>query len=96
MGTVTLRCGSIRKKYQFLRFPSFRFCPILEIKNLETSESFIISVSRLKTFTESQINVSYKKNKDTVYKEAPIYACFFLNDINDFLRSFSKKAGALV
>ena len=29
-----------KKKCQFPRFPSFRFCPILEIENLETSESF--------------------------------------------------------
>ena len=29
-----------KKKCPFPRFPSFRFCPILEIENLETSESF--------------------------------------------------------
>ena len=91
-----------KKKCQFPRFPSFQFCPILEIENLETSESFrllqvlITSFARLKPFTESQINVSRQINKDTVYKEAPTYACFFLNDVNGFLRSFSKKTGALV
>ena len=91
-----------KKKCPFPKFPSFRFCPILEIENLETSESFrllqvlITSFARLKPFAESQINVSRQINKDTVYKEAPTYACFFLNDVNGFLRSFSKKTGALV
>ena len=91
-----------KKKCQFPRFPSFRFCPILEIENLETSECFrllqvlITSFARLKPFTESQINVSRQINKDTVYKEAPIYECFFLNDVNCFLRSLSKEAGALL
>ena len=76
-----------KKKCQFPRFPSFRFCPILEIENLETSESFrllqifIALVAILKPCTESHINVSCQINKDTVYKEAPIYACFFLNDV---------------
>ena len=36
------------------------------------------------------------KKKDMVYKEATISACFFLNDINDFLRSFLKKTEVLV
>ena len=91
-----------KKKCQFTRFPNFRFCSILEIKNLETSESFrllqffIALVAILKPFIEFQINVSRQINKDTVYKEAPTYACFFLNDVNGFLRSFSKKTGALV
>ena len=40
--TIALRCGLIRKKYQFLSFPSFRFCPIPKIENLEISESFIL------------------------------------------------------
>ena len=52
--------------------------------------TFITSVAKLKPFNESQINVSHQINKDTVYKEAPSYACFFLNDVNGFLRSFSK------
>ena len=75
-----------KKKNQFPRLPSFRFCTILEIENLENSQSFcllqifIALVARLKFFTESQINVSRQINKDAVYKEAPIYACFFLND----------------
>ena len=30
------------KKYQFPRFPSFRFCPIPKIKNSQISESFIL------------------------------------------------------
>ena len=91
-----------KKKCQFPRFLSFRFCPILEIENLETSESFrllqvlITSFARLKPFAESQINVSRQINKDTAYKEAPIYECFFLNDVNCFLRSLSKEAGALL
>ena len=34
--------------------------------------------------------------KETVYKEAPIYACLFLNDVNGFLRGFLKKKGILV
>ena len=75
---LTVRYGLRKKKSQFPRFPSFRFCPILEIENLETPESFrliqifIASVARLKPFTESQINVSRQINKDTVYKKAPI------------------------
>ena len=56
----------------------------------------ITSFARLKPFAESQINVSRQINKDTVYKEAPIYECFFLNDVNCFLRSLSKEAGALL
>ena len=49
-----------KKKCSFPRFPSFRFCPILEIENLETSKSFrllqifIVSVAlnmgKIKTF----------------------------------------------
>ena len=31
-----------KKKYQFPRFPSFRFCPIPKIENSEISESFIL------------------------------------------------------
>ena len=51
------------------RFPSFRICPILEIENVETSETFrllqifIASVARLKFFTESQINVSRRPGR---------------------------------
>ena len=41
METITLRCGSI-KKYQFPRFPSFRFCVIPKIENSEISESFTL------------------------------------------------------
>ena len=91
-----------KKKCKFPRFPSFRFCPILEIEKFKISESFrslqilIASVARLKPFTESQINVSSQIKKDTVCKETPIYACFFLSDVNGFLRSVSKKTGALV
>ena len=61
-----------KKKCQFPRFLSFRFCPILEIENLKTSESLRLrqilntSVARLKPFTESQINVACQINKDTV------------------------------
>ena len=40
--------------------------------------------------------MSRQINKDTVHKEDPIYACFFLNDVNGFLRSFLKKRGALL
>ena len=53
-----------KKKCSFPRFSSFRFCPILEIKNLETSDNFrllqifIASAERLKPLIESQINVS--------------------------------------
>ena len=36
------------------------------------------------------------KKKDVVYKEATIHACFVLNDVNDFLRSFLKKTEVLV
>ena len=91
-----------KKKCKFPRFPSFQFCPILEIEKFKISESFrslqilIASVARLKPFTESQINVSNQIKKDTVCKETPIYACFFLSDVNGFLRSVSKKTGALV
>ena len=53
-----------KKKCPFPRFPGFRFCLILEIGNLETSECFrllqflIVSVAweRLKPFIEFQIN----------------------------------------
>ena len=34
-------------------------------------------------------------NKDTVHREAPIYACFFLNDV-DILRILLKKTDILV
>ena len=40
--TTTLQCGLIRKKYQFPRFPSFRFCPIPKIENSEILLSFIL------------------------------------------------------
>ena len=30
-------------------------------------------------------------NKDTIYKEAPIYPCFFLNDVMSFLKNFVKE-----
>ena len=58
----TLRCGLRRKNAYFWRFPNFRFCTILEIKNLETSESFhllqmvIVLVARLKPFIEFQFS----------------------------------------
>ena len=71
-----------KKKCQFPRFPSFRFCPILEIENLETSEIFrllqifIALVTRLKPFIASQINVSRQIKKDTVYKKACFLHCF--------------------
>ena len=49
-----------KEKYPIPRFPSFRFCPKLEIENLETSESFhlliifivsiILSMGKVKTF----------------------------------------------
>ena len=58
--------------------------------------NFFVSVANLKPFTESQINVSHQINKDAVYKEVPIYACFFSNDVNGFLRSFLKKTDTLV
>ena len=38
----TLGATLIRKKCQFPRFPSFQFCPISKIKNLEISESFLL------------------------------------------------------
>ena len=54
-----------KKKLNFSRFPSFRFNPIPEIENLETSESFRLhqklivpiasSVGKLKIFIEFQI-----------------------------------------
>ena len=31
-----------KKKYQFPRFPSLRFCPIPKIENSEISESFLL------------------------------------------------------
>ena len=31
-----------KKKKQFPRFPSFRFCPIPKIENSEISESFLL------------------------------------------------------
>ena len=49
-----------KKKRQFPRFANFQFCPILEIKNLETSASFhlvqifiasiTLSMGKVKTF----------------------------------------------
>ena len=72
-----------KKKCPFPRFPGFQFCPILEIENMETSESFrllqffIVWVAweRLKPFIEFQINRPHvlnilASNKDIVYKEA--------------------------
>ena len=48
-----------KKKRQFQRFPSFRFCPVLEIENLKTTESFrllqtfivlvVLSMEKIKT-----------------------------------------------
>ena len=55
-----------KEKYPIPRFPSFRFCPILEIENLETSESFhllqilivfiTLSMGKVKTI---QINIPH-------------------------------------
>ena len=64
METITLRCGSIRKKKrQFPRFPSFRFCPIPKIENLEISESFIL----LKSLVVYEI-----QNRKNDLKEKPL------------------------
>ena len=38
--TFNLKMWFQKNKCPFPRFPSFRFCPILEIENFETSESF--------------------------------------------------------
>ena len=56
-----------KEKCPISRFPSLRFCPILEIENLETSESFHLlqifvvsiklSMGKLKTLIEFQINI---------------------------------------
>ena len=58
-----------KKKCPFPRFPSFRFCPILEIENLETSESFhllqifivsiTLSMGKVKTSSEFEINIPH-------------------------------------
>ena len=91
-----------KKKCPFPKSLSFQFWHILKLKNLETSESFrlfqlfIASVAKLNPFTESEINVWRQINKDHRIKEASIYACFFLNDVNGFLRNFLKITGALV
>ena len=55
-----------KKEYQFLSFLSFWYFPILEIENLDTTESFhflqiffflnALSFRKLKTFIEFQIN----------------------------------------
>ena len=57
-----------KKKCPFPRFVGFRFCPVLEIENLETSENFLFTSSfyhfgcikhgkeRLKPFIEFQID----------------------------------------
>ena len=64
METITLRCGSIRKKKrQFLRFPSFRFCPIPKIENLEISESVVL----LKSLVVYEI-----QNRKNDLKEKPL------------------------
>ena len=39
---ITLWCGLIRKIWNFLRFPSFRFGPINKIENSEISEKFCL------------------------------------------------------
>ena len=54
--TLTLRCGLTRKDV----IPGFRFCPVLEIENLETLGSFrllqvfivsvALSMGKIKTF----------------------------------------------
>ena len=53
-----------KKKYPILRFLSFRFCPILEIENLEIRKvlvyfNFLSSWERLKLFIELQINSTH-------------------------------------
>ena len=52
--------GFEKKKCPFPKFPRFQFCPILEIENLETLESFhliqtfivsiTLSMGKVKTF----------------------------------------------
>ena len=58
-----------KKKCLFPTFPNFRFCPILEIENLETSDSFrllhifivsiTLSMGKVKPFIEFQINTPH-------------------------------------
>ena len=53
-----------KKKYPIPRFLSFRFCPILEIENLEIRKvlvyfNFLSSWERLKLFIELQINSTH-------------------------------------
>ena len=52
-----------KKKRQFPRFPSFRFCPIPKIENLEISESFIL----LKSLVVYEI-----QNRKNDLKEKPL------------------------
>ena len=51
-----MRCGLIRKKHQFPRFPSFRFCPIPKIENAEIPENFILLKFLVAYETQNQKN----------------------------------------
>ena len=54
-----MRCGLMRKKYQFPRFPSFRFCFTPKIEN---SESFILLKFLVVYETENRKNDLKEKN----------------------------------
>ena len=91
--TFTLRCG-LRKKSQFPRFPSFRFCLILEIENLENSESF---GTELPTFRSSQRRCSIKKlflKRSQYSQKSTSFGVFFLISCQSFKRENATKVSS--
>ena len=71
------------RKCSFPRFLSFRYCLILEIKNLETEsfcllQIFYILIARLKPFIEFQINVYHQIIKTPYIKRLNL--CKFLSE----------------
>ena len=78
------------EKMSISKVSEFSILPYTWNRKLENLGKFSLTSNLISNECPRQIN------KDTVYKKAPINACFFLNDVNSFLRSFSRKAGALV
>ena len=82
------------KKSQFPRFPSFQFCPILEIKNLENSERF---GTELPTFRSSQRRCSIKKlflKLSQYSQKSTSFGVFFLISCQSFKRENATKVSS--
>ena len=87
------------EKCPFPRFSEFSILPYAwnrKLGNLRkfsfTSNFYRFDCSNMGKVKTSWPHVLRQINKDTAYKEAPIYPYFFLNDVNCFLRNFLKKA----